>query len=174
MKTALRVALPLTALTASFGAWQLAQGAADDVRGRGRVEVQTFASVDDVDRTTARGWRGVDGLKVRLGCPGPRAATVTASLALRSGPEARIRAEAADAGVSTPSGRSWRPLEPGAVPVAASSKPRTVSFTFVTPRLPGSHGAVVRLAWRSPSGRELRLGGGSLTALWDREGSPCR
>lgn len=174
MKTALRVILSLAVVTASFGAWQLAQGASDDERGRGRAEVQTFASVDGGRSTSSGGWRGITGLKVRLGCPGARAATVTASLAIRSGPPARIRAEAADAGVSSPSGRSWRPLNPGAVPVAGSSKPRTVSFTFVSPRLPGSHGAVVRVAWRSPTGRELRLGSGSLRALWDRSGSPCR
>ncbi|HYP23609.1 MAG TPA: hypothetical protein VEV43_08545 [Actinomycetota bacterium] len=152
-----------------------AAGVAQDVRrARGRVDAQSFAAVPSSVRASPAEWRPVEGLKLRLSCPSSRVATATASAVLGAGPAARLRVEALDPGVSRPSGAPDRVASPGAIPVPASDGRRAVSFTFGMERLPGSHGAVVRLAWRSPSGRALSMTKGSLRVLWDRSADPCR
>lgn len=141
---------------------------------RGRVDMQSSATVGHAVSARSADWRPVPGLSVRLGCPAGRTATATAAVVLSPGPAARLRVESFDPGVSSSAGRARRTADPGAIPVAAAARSRTVSFAFVIERLPGSHGAVVRLAWRSRSGRALELRKGSLRVLWDRSTDPCR
>lgn len=145
-----------------------------EARGRGRVDVQTFVTTEDVTGGGSRQWEPVQGSRVHLRCPAGRAATATASIVLDPGPAARLRVETLDPTVSTPSGPARGVARPGAIPVAASRRARPVSFTFAIPRLPGSHAATVRLAWRSPSGDDLGLSKATLRVLWDRSDDPCR
>ena len=145
-------------------------------RGRGRVDAQAFAWRKSALEARPQRWRQIDGLRVKLSCPGDRAASATASLFLSGGAAAEVRAEAVDPTVTTDDGHPKRVLAPGPLRSSAAkrSRGRPVSFTFVASRLPGSHAAVVRLLWRSPSKEALRLVSGSLRVTWDRAAGACR
>lgn len=143
--------------------------------GGGRIDRHTFRSTDTSISTSTTEWTPIRELRTFTGCPGDPSTAATLSLELAEGSApVEVEIKMKDRRVSCVDCEDQgQAMEPGVIRFRD-----TGSFTFVTKKVPGEHGAVFNVQWRiapgGSSGAQATLDAGTLHLLWDRLDERCR
>lgn len=144
-------------------------------RTRGPVDKQGYTWTDTLETKSGDEWTDIAGLDgISVFCPGKGGASATVSLEADSGAGTlEVRAVMRDVNFADATPEAMRPPAVTFETGAAGGQRETFSYTFVTPTIPGAHGAHFDVQWRAAPTQTATLRTGSFNVLWNDRPGAC-